>query len=129
MIQLEGHLGPALPADKGVTNLWLSHKGKRLQFQATKLRVLTGTRTESRILSALQPYRPSLFLRGAETMVQRLDAATPTDRITIKGYLRAGARDLMVTEVTVSAPAKPTVKPTGAAPSPSRAGAMSGIEQ
>lgn len=107
MVRLEGHLGPPRPTDKGATNLWLNHAGKEYRFQLTELRVLTGSRTASRILADVQPYRPSFFLRGADTMAQRLAGARSNDRIQINGYLRAGARDLMVTEVTVSPATSP----------------------
>jgi len=121
LIRFEGHLGPPQPSDRGGTNLWLNHGGKEYRFQLTRLRVLTGTRMASRIIADVQPYRPSLFLRGAETMTQRLVTARPSDRIQINGYLRAGTRDLMVTEVMVSTAARETPKPTPAS-SPVSAG-------
>ncbi len=118
LLRLEGHLGARRANDKGVTNLWLNHHGKSYRFQLSRLRVLTGDRLYSSIIAEVQPYRPNFFLRGADTMVQRLDNAAANDRIAITAYWRSGTRDLMVNEVTVSSPTIAPPLPTQAAHPP-----------
>ena len=112
LVRLEGHLGERRPTDKGTTDLRVSYRGKNYRMQLTRLQVLTGSRLPGRILSDVTPLHPNFFLRGADTMVQRLDAPKSDDPVTITAYLRAGSRDLMVTEITVGAPPSPGRSPT-----------------
>jgi len=75
--------------------------------------VLAGSRLPGRILADVAPLRPNFFLRGPDAVVRRLDTATPADRVVITAYLRSDARDLMVTDLTVGAPATPASSPPG----------------
>lgn len=114
LLRFEGRVGAPRPDDKGTTDLQLGHGKKEYRFQLKELRVLSGGRLPGSVLAEVSPYRPNFFLRGADAMVQRLAEAGAEDSVTIMGYRRAGSRDLMVTEVEVTPPAKPTTVPTAA---------------
>ena len=112
LIRLDGRLGAPQPGDKGTTDLRLEALGTTYRVQLSRLEVLTGpSRLSADILSAVQPYRPSFFLRGAEAMLQRLHDAKPNDRVTVTAYYRGG-RDLLVTEVDVTPAPMPVPSPT-----------------
>lgn len=115
LVRLEGRVGEPRPDDKGTTDLELGRGAKRYRFQLEKLTVLNGRRSPGQVLSDVQPYHPNFNLVGAEAMLQRLDEAKPTDRVTILGYLRLGVRDLMVSEVKAEPAA--TTSPTAGAKS------------
>ena len=117
LVVLEGYMGARRPKDWGTTGLWLFTQGNSYQFQLQKLRVVNAGILPNQIITALIPYRPSLFLYGDRTTLARFEAAAPGDAIAITGFTSA-MRQLQVSEIVVSPPTATAAPPT-AAPAPS----------
>jgi hypothetical protein len=105
LVELEGRLGPPVPG-RSTADLELQADGHHHRFQVAAARVLAGNRLGADFLSEVTPHRPNLFLRGPEAIMGRLRAATPGDRVVIRGYHRSGSRDLQVSEIEVGPAAR-----------------------
>lgn len=118
LLRLEGQLRPPRPTDRGTTDLWLAYRGKTYPFQLTQLRVLNSGRLPDSILAAVDLYRPSFYLYGADTMLQRLAGAGPEARVTITGYYGDVGRGIMVSELDIQPPPSATAQPPPRTPVP-----------
>lgn len=107
LIRLTGHVGDARAGETGTTNLVLDVAGSDKAFQLRQLDVVSGNRSSSEVLSQITPVKPSLYLRAPTSVLAPLDDASPDDTLVIQGFLRRdGGRNLQVSEVKVTAPAR-----------------------
>lgn len=98
-VRLEGRLGAPRDSDKGTFDLTLGFKRKDFRLQLSELRVLSGGILPNQILNAVDPYKPNIFLRGADETLQPLLDADSDEFVEITGYLRG--RDLLVSHARV----------------------------
>jgi hypothetical protein len=109
LLQMVGHIGPRSAGEKGGWELVLGDRYKRrtFQFHLIEMRVLNSGRLPMDILQAVEPYRPNFFLfPDAPEQMATIEAAAPTDRLTIAGYRHRGSRNILLNKVE-RAPAAP----------------------
>ena len=99
LIRLEGRMGPPSSTRVAAASLLLQVGERTLQFQVDEARVLRGDRFGPDVLDELAGRWPSLFVRGPASLLQRLTAAGPGDRVVLTGYHRAGSREFALAEV------------------------------
>lgn len=103
-IRTVGYIGATHDPLPEVT-LVLSHPGGPTRFNVTKLRILTGDVSPANVITALQPYKYRLQLRGPDELRRKLSAAEPSDQVEIIGFIRIAERLLMASAINVSKPA------------------------
>lgn len=116
LLELRGHVGPPLPDETGGWDLTLGvgFSPTVYDFHLADMRVLNSGRLALSILSALEPYRPTLFLFGTTEQMQVLAGATPRQPLLITGWRRRGSRTMMLTGLAPAPTATPAATPAGA---------------
>src|SRR5262249_30310569 len=81
LIQLSGHVGPALASETGGWNLKLGVRftSTHYDYHLYELRVVNSGRLGEQILFAVEPYRPNFFLFGSKEQLASIESATPAD--------------------------------------------------
>ncbi len=117
LLELRGHIGAPLAGETGGWDLTLGVGFTRTvyDFHLSDMRVLNSGRLALSILSALEPYDPTLFLFGDAAQMRVLATATPAQPLILTGWRRRGSRNLMLTGVALAEPPTPAGGATPAA--------------
>jgi hypothetical protein len=116
LLELDGHIGKALPGETGGWELKLGVGFSRTlyDFHLVNMRVLNSGRLPGNILSAVEPSLPNFRLIAPAADLAMLAGATPEQRLKITGYRRLGSSNLMVTQIELLPPRErpPQATPT-----------------
>lgn len=99
LLRVQGHVGAARPGDRGVASLTLRRERATIDFQVDEIWVLSGNLVGIDVLHEIEPYTPNLTLAGPPELLDRLEKAPPEQPLEVTGYLRRGARILMLSAV------------------------------
>lgn len=103
-LAIEGYVGQK-PADPGsIMTKWVVRTDKQtVDFYVTKLEVLTGDTSYMQIITQLEPYKPTLTLKGTTTQRTDFLKAAPGKKVSMRAYLRRdpSTRYLMVDTLEV----------------------------
>lgn len=103
LVRLTGYPGPPKPEGRTPQSLVLDDGGTRRAFQLLGLEVVTGRRSAATVRDALEPLKPSLFLRAPASVLAAYRDAADGQRLVLEGWLDDG-RQLMVSTVRPAPP-------------------------
>lgn len=103
LVRLTGYPGPPKLDGRTPQSLVLDDGGTQRAFQLLALEVVTGRRSAATVRDALEPLKPSLFLRAPASVLAPYREAADGQRLVLEGWLDDG-RQLMVSAVRPAPP-------------------------
>jgi hypothetical protein len=106
LIRLTGYPGPPKNDGRSTQALVIDDAGTQRAFQLLSLEVVTGRRSAATVRDALEPLKPSLFLRAPKDVLAPYRQAADGQTLVLEGWLDTG-RNFMASSISAAGPPRP----------------------
>lgn len=103
LIRLTGYPGPPKHDGRSTQSLVIDDGGTQRAFQLLNVEVVTGRRSAASVRDALEPLKPSLFLRAPKSVLAPYREAADGQVLVLDGWLDAG-RNFMASSISAGGP-------------------------